>query len=124
MIEESWRSERLFFTFNHPTSKLLIAIASRLLGAAGLAIVHIPNLKATGEPLARIVPPMLPSVARSLSLTFPWSTSAHGIALNFSTHAFSRSNVRRPINLTSLSKRHFVVTYDLQADDLEDCKLS
>ncbi|MEM7491952.1 MAG: WcbI family polysaccharide biosynthesis putative acetyltransferase [Pseudomonadota bacterium] len=57
LIEDKFRQERLFFTFNHPSLALLSVVTSRLIDACGLQ----PSTEelVMKEPLARIIPPSL-----------------------------------------------------------------
>lgn len=57
LIEDKFREERLFFTFNHPSLALLSVVASRLIDASDLQ----PNMEelVMREPLARIIAPSL-----------------------------------------------------------------
>mgnify|MGYP001795630478 CR=1 FL=1 len=54
LIEEKYKSERLFFTFNHPSLSLLKAVASRLIEVSGLSFKR--SSKLMPEPLGRFVP--------------------------------------------------------------------
>lgn len=56
LLEEHWKRRRLFFTFNHPTSFLLIEIARRLgmrIGEDGDIDIY-PEI--FGEPLGTVIP--------------------------------------------------------------------
>lgn len=56
LIGAKWQSERLFFTFNHPSASLLETMARRLLERAGLAAkAEVPSAK---EPLDLVIPPI------------------------------------------------------------------
>jgi hypothetical protein len=69
IIEEAWTTRRLFFTFNHPRTILLEAIARRLLRNAGIASGgRVPPR--FGEPLGLVVPPMVHAMRQALGLDF------------------------------------------------------
>lgn len=76
-IESHWRDERLFFTFNHPTAKLLLMVATQLLRAIGLS-PRDPNAVSEPERLDPIIPALLPVVAERLSIRLPASTRTKG----------------------------------------------
>ncbi|MDO9502246.1 WcbI family polysaccharide biosynthesis putative acetyltransferase [Falsiroseomonas sp.] len=69
IIEAAWREEHLFFTFNHPRSRLLDTVARRLLAQADVAATGRPA-SGFSEPLGRIRPPLTPGMCRRFGLEF------------------------------------------------------
>ena len=57
LIVNGEKSNRLFYTFNHPTKRLLAAVAARLCAAKEIPFKLEPD--EFNEPLARIVPPSI-----------------------------------------------------------------
>ena len=82
LIERDWRLMRLFFTFNHPSSKLLLPIAKRLLLKAGLCSGVDISPEEFGEPLSRIIPPILDTDSKELGLSFETSLTSEGVDLH------------------------------------------
>jgi hypothetical protein len=79
LIERNWRSKHLFFTFNHPTSNLLLPIAQRLLAHAGIFCDIQIAAQGYGEPLNRIIPPISDADASALNLGFETSLVSKGV---------------------------------------------
>jgi hypothetical protein len=84
LITERWRSRRFFFTFNHPVSDLLLAIAQRLLTCAGKPPALSLNGSHVNEPLCPFVPPAWPAIVEALGLEYPTSTSSRGVPVDLS----------------------------------------
>lgn len=60
LIQENYKSKKLFFTFNHPTIWLLEKIAERILAKAKIQVAIHP--KFDNEPLGKIQPPDIFSI--------------------------------------------------------------
>src|SRR5262249_13130713 len=84
LIQEHWRSRRCFFTFNHPFSCLLLAIADRLLTLVGRRPALSLTSNHVAEPLSQFVPPAWPAITQALRLEFPTSTSSRGVRVDLS----------------------------------------
>jgi hypothetical protein len=82
-IGEHWRNERLFFTFNHPSKRLLAIVARRLLQCIACKMQDTPAIDAYAEPLDRIIPALLPVVADCLRLELPTGTRFKGCEVLF-----------------------------------------
>ncbi len=54
-IRKNWQKERLFFTFNHPSSRLLSFVANTI--GSSLGIQSFYSGKTIGEPLNKIIAP-------------------------------------------------------------------
>lgn len=80
-IAANWQMERLFFTFNHPSKKLLRLTAERLLHHAEVAVDPKPALEKIREPLDRIIPAFLPATARALGVQLVTSELTTGSAM-------------------------------------------
>lgn len=81
-ISENWRTKRLFFTSNHPSSWLLETVARRLLNRISCDIQEDPAIHKYGEPLDRIIPALLPVVADQLGLNLPTGTLSKGCEIH------------------------------------------
>ena len=57
-IEERLAKERLFFVFNHPSKKLLLELAKKILLVCGIKIERTFNIKNYKEPLDKIIVPI------------------------------------------------------------------
>jgi len=82
LIERDWSKNRLFFTFNHPSSNLLIQVAKRLMHKAGIPAELKITSEIFGEPLSRIVPPISDADAKALGLSFDTTLASKGVELN------------------------------------------
>ena len=83
-IETLWRERRLFFTFNHPSQHLIDEVAARLLERVSLATDgHARDDGA--EPLDRLIPALLPPVARALGLNLPVNLNTKGCHVEVGT---------------------------------------
>lgn len=67
-IRENYRTERLFWTFNHPTQSVILDVARQVLSTLGIRD-DLPK-KAPKEILNSTVYPILPSVKSALGLDF------------------------------------------------------
>jgi hypothetical protein len=82
LIERDWKKNRLFFTFNHPSSNLLIEVARRLMQKAGFPVELKITTEVFGEPLDRILPPISDADADALGLSFDKTLASKGVELN------------------------------------------
>jgi len=82
VIEEQQLQQRLFFTFNHPTSYLLGLVSQRILERCELGSLGTHSLDSgTAEPLGRITAPMVDAISQQLGFQFDTSESCRGVKL-------------------------------------------
>ena len=67
-VSERFQTERLFFTFNHPTSVVLCELAKRI--GLFLSLPIEPGLARQGEFLGRVVPPVSNAIRDELGLVY------------------------------------------------------
>ena len=123
VVAERWRDEPLFHVFNHPTSRILIECAERLLEIAGQKASEMPSPGALGEPLGRFVPPLSPALARLLGLRFLTSTFSMGIEVNWSDKESFRLGKPRSYDLGEFVETSFRI-YEFHRDELIDPSLT
>lgn len=85
-VYEKWRETRLFFTFNHPAKVLLETLARKLLKFVACEGYENPSIQNSREPLDRIIPALMPSVAAHLELELPTTTISKGCEVLFGDH--------------------------------------
>ena len=93
VIEEHWLTRRLFFTFNHPSRWLLEKAACRLLRHIDRAPRKNLPPHTGPEPLDRIIPALLPVVAKQLGLQLPAGTTYKGCAIEQESQATAGNRV-------------------------------
>jgi len=81
-IQSKAESERLFFTFNHPTSRLLIELCERLTRICDLHVIKRQIGEFGGEPLGRLTAPTTTALANLLGLKFPYTNACKGIEIS------------------------------------------
>ena len=122
VIEGMWRRNRLFFTFNHPSSSLLLKVASRAMNVAGILSLREVNADNFGEPLDKIIPPISAPDARILDFEFPTSLTSKGMEMDLSGQAiiYGKSRMYEIVELIESSYN----AYDHQRSLLADVRFS
>jgi hypothetical protein len=69
-IAEYQGKERLFFTFNHPTSRLLIETSRQLLEQIGLSLKRDIDPEHTSDTLNTMIPPVNPFSVKDIGIGF------------------------------------------------------
>ncbi len=122
LIESEWKERRLFFTFNHPASILLLKMAERMLRVANIK----SHLKVTseifGEPLGRIVPPISDVDASLLRFEFETSSVSRGVELTINNNkiGFGKSRI---YSMHELIEKSYMAL-DLQKDLISDVRFT
>lgn len=101
----------MFFTFNHPSRKLLVEMANRIATAAGLPVLDVGGF---GEPLDLIVPPQ--SEAMNAALGNAPGQLSPIFGLDVDSKGFSIPRTRREYSLESLVEA-FYFSYRCQFGD-------
>jgi hypothetical protein len=86
-IEERWNEVQLFFTFNHPVSLLMIELCKRMLKVANIQYLNNITSPLIGEPLGKIIPPVLNLDSKLLGLKYDTTQSSKGHSLNIKNGA-------------------------------------
>jgi Polysaccharide biosynthesis enzyme WcbI len=113
-IECGFVDSRLFHTFNHPSSTLLIELAKRLVNYLDIPITTSADQILVPDYLATFIPAIMPSAAKHLKLTFEIKDVARGLDIDL-------ENPSKILNKWVLmSSKEFVEKsyrfYDSQAD--------
>lgn len=82
-IESRIERERLFFTFNHPSSRLLIEISERLCRVCDVPVIKPLISEFFEEPLGRLTAPTTKCLADLLGFKFPYTDACKGIEIKF-----------------------------------------
>lgn len=93
-VSSNWQRQRLFFTFNHPSSILLLELTRQLAAVANIPVELDLAEYFEPEPLNRIVPATLPEAVDSLGLTYPAVESSKGIDCQITEAKESRPATR------------------------------
>ncbi len=82
IIATEWQRRRLFYSFNHPSSWLMIQLCQRILAFLSMKPELVLTPSITGEPLDIIVPPVLPVEAAALGLKFETTEASRGVEVS------------------------------------------
>jgi len=107
VAEQRWQ-QRLFFTFNHPTSAALDALVTRVLALLG---TRRETSGEANEPLGRWRLPLNPWVKEEFGLTFPSRNNFQGSAVTYDGGAPAARGPGVPLNYRQLTREYFKV-YD------------
>lgn len=106
LIEANFETQRLFFTFNHPSLWLLTRLAERILEAVGEG--QVIDATEMGEPLGRFRP----------SWCFSTDTSLHGVSVDFDTDGKLILGAPRKYNEAEFKEATFAC-YDALAEQMD-----
>jgi len=81
-LESELTTQRLFFTFNHPTANVLIELAERILDYCDIRIEKRVIAEFWEEPLGRLTYPMSAPMAEYLNLDFPTTDACRGVEVS------------------------------------------
>ncbi len=121
-IAEQWQRRRLFFTFNHPSSFLLIKMGDQLLQHISCTVSIDLLPEHVGEPLSKIIPATHTSIAKKFQFQFPTSTSSRGAKI-FLTDELKTLNETNFYSIDELVELSFLA-YDLQNFDFASCRIT
>ena len=110
-IEERYSFERLFFTMNHPSYKLLHEYAKRILQNCNIPFKGI-NIPIKNEPLGQFCPKINPIAA----INFSSDKHHHGIA--FSTLTQTQINTSKKTYTSSEIASIFYTIYDINQSSI------
>jgi hypothetical protein len=120
-IKRNWRSQRYFFTFNHPTNSLMAEVAKELLALMGQPA---PSQEvAMTEQLAYFMPPSWPAVVEQLGLEFPTSTTSKGVQMDLSNGSVSLRQIATSYTSRELIDAYFRA-YDVQRHLFAGCRFT
>lgn len=114
-IEARYRGERLFHVYHHPTTRMMLTLARKLLRKLGEGPTELPSPDVVGEPLGSYVPLTPPAVPRALALKFATSTFARGVELAFGADGAISTGRPRIWGMGEFVEASFRC-YDAQAD--------
>lgn len=80
-IEEKLQCERLFFTYNHPSSRLIIEVCERISTFCQFPVKKTLISGFWNEPLGRFIGPTSRPLAEMLGLSFPYTNACKGVEL-------------------------------------------
>ena len=124
-IEENWQTSRLFFTFNHPTARLLMVLAVRIVKIIKLKIGARPEAYLFGEPLNKVIPISYSGYKEKFQVTINMPTFCRGQKIVFQKEKFNLTNIPKIYSLEKLIEITFRM-YELQIHSVnaEELKFS
>jgi len=81
-LVSEFTTQRIFFTFNHPTANVLIELAERILNYSEINIEKRLIAQFWEEPLGRLTYPVTAPVADFLDLNFNTTDACRGVEIN------------------------------------------
>lgn len=121
-IEERWREERLFYTFNHPKKKVLIQLAAGLLKRISVSSQRSEPVGDDREPLGKTVPLLMPRLAERIGLKFEPNEWSKGVTLT-SENKLGIEGTPRFYKLKDLIETSFKC-YDIQLNPDTELRVS
>ena len=119
IISNHWKSTRLFFTFNHPSLKLLLPLVQRMVGHVKISADVELDAAFVQEPLAQFVGPTFSELASVLDLDYQSVESAKGVEFGIEDGELvsGKQKIYSPDELIKL----FYIAYNAQPIDFEAC---
>jgi Polysaccharide biosynthesis enzyme WcbI len=112
-IEQRQHIHRLFFTFNHPTVKVLLHAGRQLLERAGIDTEQMPYSE-NSEPLGILQPPLNPWVAKKYDFKVEKGTPWTGLEVCQANGKYLSTGKRSIYNEAQLVKLFFKIYSDSQ----------
>lgn len=113
-IEKNWKTKRLFFTFNHPTTLLLLTLVKRIMKHSNIDFHKIPEAYILGELLNNIIPLTYSSINKTTDYNMSQYCKAKKVI--FTTDNFTILKSPEIMNIWELVEKSFKM-YDIQLKD-------